>query len=642
MRLTAPIVLACFFALPEAAKPATAPNSGASARPAAVRGSTQAPRGYVRVLWKDMGKEDPRPGTVPAPAPHLRPPPPRRIVPPGRRPPASRRPRAALPGPAPSAARPSSMNLLQNFAGLADNNTVIVPDVMGAVGPDHLMITLNTEVLIQNRAGGQVSKQTIAAFWAGVGTSPFDPKLVFDPHIQRFIFTAMDQKVNAASAMLLGVSESADPTGAWYLRSYDADAADNDWADYPNLAVNEKWIAVTGNMLSIAASAFQGSKMWVFDKSAAAQAGAVAPTAFNTGFDDTGSGSASSIHGALTFGSEETLYMVDNNWTGGGKQYARISRITGTAGAPSWSLLPGSPFIQILNFGAVVDPSQSGSAQTIDAGDSRVQNAVFRNGRFWFTFAGGVPAAAPTRDAVFWYQIDPGAREVVQSGVIDDPGGTSYFFPSIAVNGNNDALIGFAGVSASTFLSGYYAGRSGRDALGGLNPVALLKAGEAKYYRDGGTGRNRWGDYTATVVDPVDDLTFWTLQQYAVLPGAQDQWGTWWGKVAVSHDLPSSLDSVKVFPVPWTPGSGDRFDSADVPACGRGLIFEDVGSEADIRIYTALGDLVASLRVSSADDGCAVWDGTNSAGRDAASGVYLAVIRTDDGAKTVKKLVIER
>jgi hypothetical protein len=47
---------------------------------------------------------------------------------------------------------------------------------------------------------------------------------------------------------------------------------------------------------------------------------------------------------------------------------------------------------------------------------------------------------------------------------------------------------------------------------------------------------NRWGDFNETSVDPADDLTFWTVQEYAEPQLSPDcptdftgLWGTWWG-----------------------------------------------------------------------------------------------------------------
>ena len=57
----------------------------------------------------------------------------------------------------------------------------------------------------------------------------------------------------------------------------------------------------------------------------------------------------------------------------------------------------------------------------------------------------------------------------------------------------------------------------------------------------GGGTDNRWGDFSATVVDPADDVTFWTLQEYAQIPDpvtGTSRWGTWWGKFPPSDVLP--------------------------------------------------------------------------------------------------------
>ena len=51
--------------------------------------------------------------------------------------------------------------LATNFAGVLDNVTRIPPDTMGAVGPDHVMTTTNTEYRIQERDGAQISTVTI-------------------------------------------------------------------------------------------------------------------------------------------------------------------------------------------------------------------------------------------------------------------------------------------------------------------------------------------------------------------------------------------------------------------------------------------------------------------------------------------------
>ena len=70
------------------------------------------------------------------------------------------------------------------------------------------------------------------------------------------------------------------------------------------------------------------------------------------------------------------------------------------------------------------------------------------------------------------------------------------------MNKFDDALLGFSCFAATRFASACYAFRKATDAPGTFQDVATLKEGLAKYYKDFGSGTNRWGDYSATQVDP--------------------------------------------------------------------------------------------------------------------------------------------
>ena len=62
---------------------------------------------------------------------------------------------------------------------------------------------------------------------------------------------------------------------------------------------------------------------------------------------------------------------------------------------------------------------------------------------------------------------------------------------------------------------------------------------------------------------------------------------------------------------------------------------------ARVKIYTFVGELVRSLKADV--NGMAHWDGTNDDGRDAASGVYIAFIRTGDKKSSKSfKVALER
>ena len=124
-------------------------------------------------------------------------------------------------------------------------------------------------------------------------------------------------------------------------------------------------------------------------------------------------------------------------------------------------------------------------------------------------------SAAVDRTAVFWYEIDPSAlaasgQPILQSGVLDGGAGVHHFVPSIAVNRNDDVALGFSRSDAGRFAEAVFTGRTAADPAGAMGPITVLKAGEDAYIKDFGSGEIRWGDYSATVVDPADDQSFWT------------------------------------------------------------------------------------------------------------------------------------
>jgi hypothetical protein len=279
---------------------------------------------------------------------------------------------------APSA--PRGPVVITGFPALGDDNTGIPPDTNGAAGPNHLMTMLNSQVRIQDKTGGVVSTATLDAFWTtgtGLSGSPFDPRLVYDAGSGRWIATVDANSRSATSAVWFAISDDDDPTGVWSFYAFDADGTNTNWADFPGFGVNDRWIAIANNMFTVAGDAFSGAKLWVIDKATALDGGSISTTIFPTNFDFEGTFGTSgfALQPAVTFGTEPTLFLVDNSGFTAGNALMRLSRITGTGPAPVWSVVPGSAFagtglfpvdndFDQLQIGA----SQSGIASTCSGG----------------------------------------------------------------------------------------------------------------------------------------------------------------------------------------------------------------------------------------------------------------------------------
>jgi hypothetical protein len=224
---------------------------------------------------------------------------------------------------------------------------------------------------------------------------------------------------------------------------------------------------------------------------------------------------------AHTFGNAVAQYLVSE----GSAAQLLLTRIDNTSGTPvlrSPAPVPVAGYVPMI---ATPGAPQSGNDNTIDTSDTRVLNVVFRNNSVWVTHH---VVGSSGKIEVAWYRIDPVSNTLVSQGRINHPT-RWYYYPSIAVNKDNVAAIGFTGSSPSEYAGAYYT--IVWPSTGTADPVTLLKGGEAPYFKIFSGGSNRWGDFSATTVDPTDDTSFWTLQEYAQLPDTRSRWGTWWGNI---------------------------------------------------------------------------------------------------------------
>lgn len=418
------------------------------------------------------------------------------------------------------------------FMGLYDTGNSIPPDVNGAPGPEHLMVTLNTQVRIQHRDGTEISTVSLGVFWASLpGSGTFDPKIQYDFEEDRWVFVTCAGSQPGSSRIYMGVSATSDPTGTWYLYSYIADPQNVVWFDYPSMGFNSKWIVVSGNM-------FGGDfyrTVYVFDKQAM-YSGDPTPQ-----FDRFETSLGFTLVPAVTYDSEEeNVYLISSaNGNQGGMGYISLFKVSGATETPGFSLIGniGVP----MPWAGYVDGSgdflpQLGSDERINAVDHRMENVIFRNNKLWATHHVFLPANNPQRTAVQWWNITP-TGEIIQHGRVDDPTGEmSYAFATLALNQFEDMLIGFNIFSENQYASGGYAYRAHFDPLNSIRAPFQFKDGLAPYYKTFGSGRNRWGDYSATMLDPVNSVDFWTIQQYAELPSSGDRWGTWWAYLRIPFE----------------------------------------------------------------------------------------------------------
>ena len=443
-----------------------------------------------------------------------------------------------------------------SFMGLDDipmvdsSYIVIPPDTGGAVGLAKIMSGLNNNYRIFSKSDGSVvSTVGTATFWAPSGETALngltDPRTLYDPYNNRWI-AVMQTVTTGAGNILVAVSQSSDPSGNWFLYRFAIGAT----IDFPIVGFNKNWITVSINRYSNAGLFQRGITLVVNYPMARAGTGSgtLFTQAANTHF--------CSAPCATYSAASETLYVVTHLSSASGT-YA-LDTITGTSSAPVYTAggtqtRPGGGWVQpggqILPQSA---PNSGASACAppcpIETQDAQVRSApVFRDGFIYYTQTVGLPASGLTHTGAQWTRLNAPGGSFVDGGRIEDPtatstnGGKWYSYPHIAVNSAGDFMIGYSQLSSAQHPAAGYSMHLAADAPGTIRDPVVYKAGEDYYHKDFGSGRNRWGDFSQAQVDPSDDRSLWTLQEYGKnRVGTNDgttgsnssRWSTYWANVA--------------------------------------------------------------------------------------------------------------
>jgi hypothetical protein len=463
--------------------------------------------------------------------------------------------RADLP-PAP-VFRPLQLNLTPSpppavtFPGNSDNGSV-PPDTTGAVGPTHLVSGVNGEIKVMNRDGSTVSSVSLQGFFSSLGVSDvFDPRVLYDVTSGHFLISAAAERASAASSLLLAVSQTSDPTGTFNLFRIDADPTDLRWLDFPILGFNRTWVVATATMGSFDPANPLPGVQHLFACSKADLIAGIATCSLLIqdpfpGYDTP----AYTLDPLL-----DTEYFVR---VSGATGEIFIDTLTGGVGSEVFTLNAATASFGVTwgdfqpagNFGP-----QLGSTTGLELDSAYVDNIVVRDGSIWGCNPAYLPGDMPARASIHWFQMTPSGT-VEQSGFIDDPTGDRMFsYSTLAVNANHDIMVGYSRFSADEFASVGYSFRFGTDPLNEMRGDREYKAGESTYVRlfD---GRNRWGDFSATQVDP-NDRHFWTVQEFAA---ADSAWGTHWARVG--NDRPDAI--CKNATIEAGPGCSGSITTADI------------------------------------------------------------------------------
>jgi hypothetical protein len=439
------------------------------------------------------------------------------------------------------------------------------PDTMGAVGPTQFFVFLNGRMRTFNKTTGVADGVVNAdpdVFFASVITPPgagevsftSDPQVRFDRLTNRWFLVIIDVVLNAstnattkANRVLIAVCDAASngtisAGTVWTLYQFQGDATL--FTDYESLGIDASALYIGGDMFSLA-GAFNSTKGFVIPKAPALTASPLTVWAFSglvatpTGAGPFAPRGVDNYNPNNTGATAEGYFIGVDNATFNTLMLRRVTNPGSLGPAPTITANLSIATPLTTRFPVLVPHlgNTGGTNGRLDSLDDRLYAAHIRNGRLWTAHSigvnnTGVAGATNNRNAARWYElqnvISPGTPAVLQSGTVFDNNATNdanqrnYWIPSIMVSGQGHAALGCSIAGTNERVNAFTTGRLVGDTLGALRDgpggAALpgYTASATAYNPPGDPGgpSRRWGDYSFTSLDPKDDMTMWTVQEY--------------------------------------------------------------------------------------------------------------------------------
>jgi hypothetical protein len=418
--------------------------------------------------------------------------------------------------------RPSSAPPI-NLASFQGNNLTggFPPDPIMAVGPNHIMHLVNSSFRISDKNGVTLKTITADSWFGGTVNNPqaFDPKVFYDTHANRWVMVWDSQNSTTQTAyFLVSVSDDDNPLGVWLNWALPANVygstPSGTWQDYESAGYDSRAYYITGRHFGFVSGYF-GNAVRVLPKAQflGSTPGPIAWYDFWSLRDSFGN-DVDGVRPSFVLSNPNEYYLAGPPSFSGGT-YIALYRITNTLGVPAISCV----HVPVTAWSNAPNAGQLGGGTAIEAGGSRVrQEVIYRDSSIWFAHSIGANGGY---SAVRYLRINT----VTNTAIEDASFGASgfwYFYPSLAVDKDNNIGVTFSRSGSTQYAGAYYTWRLSTDPPG-FRASETIRPGAGNYVVLG-DGRNRWGDYMGSYVDPADKNNIWFFTEYAA---SANTFATW-------------------------------------------------------------------------------------------------------------------
>ncbi|MEO8460257.1 MAG: hypothetical protein ABI451_06995 [Dokdonella sp.] len=424
-----------------------------------------------------------------------------------------------------------------SFDGQPNTLGVAPPDPVGDVGPNHYVAMVNTTYQIFNKTGTSLlGPSNINTLFSGFGgpcqtENSGDPVVLYDQFDDRWI---LSQFTSAGPTYYncVAISQTPDPTGAYYRYAI---TTGTNFPDYPKYGIWRDAIYISTR--EFAGSPFAGVGGYALNR---VQFIAGNPAAQVVSMLVPPSGGGANVGDGLlpadvdgpdlppVGAPEYFMGSMDNGGPYGATQDAlTLWKFTADFTTPANTTFVLANTIPISAYTTTFSPCGGGRACIPQAGTTnKIDILSYRQrplNRLAYRNFGDHEALVTNQSVdanggiagIRWWEVrSPNVSPVLFQDATYAPGLSDTlhrWMGSVAMDGSGNMALGYSVSNASTFPSIAYTGRLASD------PVNTMPQGEQYIVNGTGSqtgGGNRWGDYTSMNIDPVDDCTFWYINEY--------------------------------------------------------------------------------------------------------------------------------
>ena len=396
------------------------------------------------------------------------------------------------------------------------------PDPSGAVGPNYYVQAVNSSWRIWDKTGDpETPPYSLNTLWDRPGSG--DPIIMYDRFAERwFISQFYGSPGGGDVGVLIAVSETSDPLGAYYAYEYDFTL----FPDYPKFSVWSNAYYMSANSSSADCCAFDRQKMLIGDPTAG-----VIKMSFPPIYQLFNSVAPAYAEGPEEPDMDEPCYFFavqDNGYPGVSSDHILVLKAEIDWDSPGSSSITEHQEISTASFNANLsggwteNVAQKGTLQRLDGipGIFMYRAQYRRFGDYNTIVLCHNVSVGAYKVGQRWYELrdnDDGNWEMHQQSTYSPDTDVSRWLGNLSMDAQGNIAMAYSYTGSDDYPGLRYTGRFWDDPLNVMT-VPELTAVEGEGAQ---TAAGRYGDYSQMSMDPTDDMTFWFTGEYLGAGGAR-------------------------------------------------------------------------------------------------------------------------